>query len=71
VVAQNREKLKADAVVMGWADAPVNRPTLVFGHRGGAGFTLTVYTAREELHSGHYGNFRPTPPLRWPGWPPR
>lgn len=62
VVAQNREKLKADAVVM--LDGPMhpsNRPTLVFGHRGGAGFTLTVYAAREELHSGHYGNFSPNP----------
>lgn len=62
VVTRNAERLKADAVVM--LDGPMhdtNRPTLVFGHRGGAGFTLTVYGAPEELHSGHYGNFAPNP----------
>ncbi|WP_374571513.1 M20/M25/M40 family metallo-hydrolase [Phenylobacterium sp.] len=62
VVARNAELLKADAVVM--LDGPMhdtNRPTLVFGHRGGAGFTLTVFGASEDLHSGHYGNFAPNP----------
>lgn len=62
VVAANAELLKADAVVM--LDGPMhdtNRPTLVFGHRGGAGFSLTVFGAPEELHSGHYGNFAPNP----------
>lgn len=62
VVARNRELLRADAVVM--LDGPMhrsNRPTLVFGHRGGAGLTLTVYGARAELHSGHYGNYAPNP----------
>jgi acetylornithine deacetylase/succinyl-diaminopimelate desuccinylase-like protein len=62
VVEQNRDRLKADAVVM--LDGPMhasNQPTLVFGHRGGTGFTLTVYGAREELHSGHYGNYAPNP----------
>lgn len=62
IVAANAELLKADAVVM--LDGPMhdtNRPTLVFGHRGGAGFSLTVYGAPEDLHSGHYGNFAPNP----------
>ncbi|MCD7097245.1 M20/M25/M40 family metallo-hydrolase [Stenotrophomonas sp. MMGLT7] len=62
VVARNRALLQADAVVM--LDGPMhrsNRPTLVFGHRGGTGLLLTVYGAREELHSGHYGNYAPNP----------
>lgn len=64
VVERNRELLKADAVVM--LDGPMhisNRPTLVFGHRGGGGFRLTVHAARSELHSGHYGNFSPDPSI--------
>lgn len=62
VVARNRQLLQADAVVM--LDGPShrsNRPTLVFGHRGGTGLLLTVYGARSELHSGHYGNYAPNP----------
>jgi acetylornithine deacetylase/succinyl-diaminopimelate desuccinylase-like protein len=64
VVKANAEALKADAVVM--LDGPMhasNRPTLVFGHRGGAGFSLTVYGAYGDLHSGHYGNYAPNPAM--------
>ncbi|PZU08731.1 M20/M25/M40 family metallo-hydrolase [Sphingomonas sp.] len=62
VVDRNAELLKADAVVM--LDGPMhesNKPTLVFGHRGGGGFALTVWGARSELHSGHYGNYAANP----------
>lgn len=62
VVKANAALLRADAVVM--LDGPMhpsNRPTLVFGHRGGTGFALTVFGAAEELHSGHYGNYAPNP----------
>jgi acetylornithine deacetylase/succinyl-diaminopimelate desuccinylase-like protein len=62
VVKRNAELLKADAILM--MDGPMhesNKPTVVFGHRSGAGFTLTVYGARTELHSGHYGNYAPNP----------
>lgn len=62
VVARNVDILRADAIVM--LDGPMhatNRPTIVFGHRGGGGFTLTVFGARSELHSGHYGNYAPNP----------
>ncbi|QJU60567.1 M20/M25/M40 family metallo-hydrolase [Sphingomonas sp. AP4-R1] len=62
VVEQNAALLKADAVVM--LDGPMhesNKPTLVFGHRGGGGFSLTVWGARTELHSGHYGNYASNP----------
>lgn len=62
VVDRNAALLKADAVVM--LDGPMhesNQPTLVFGHRGGGGFTLTVWGAKTELHSGHYGNYAANP----------
>ncbi|MEZ5984791.1 MAG: M20/M25/M40 family metallo-hydrolase [Hyphomonas sp.] len=62
VVKRNADLLAADAVIM--LDGPMhisNRPTVVYGHRGGAGFELTVYGARTELHSGHYGNYSPNP----------
>jgi acetylornithine deacetylase/succinyl-diaminopimelate desuccinylase-like protein len=64
VVARNLALLKADAVVM--LDGPLhssNKPTIAFGHRSGAGFTLTVFGARSEVHSGHFGNFAPNPAL--------
>lgn len=64
VVKRNADLLKADAVVM--LDGPMhasNRPTLVFGHRGGAGLSLTVFGAGGELHSGHYGNYSPNPAM--------
>jgi acetylornithine deacetylase/succinyl-diaminopimelate desuccinylase-like protein len=64
VVKRNADLLRADAVVM--LDGPMhasNRPTLVFGHRGGTGFTLTVFGARGDLHSGHYGNYSPNPAM--------
>lgn len=62
VIARNLDLMKADAVVM--LDGPMhasNKPTIVFGNRGGGGFGLTVFGARGELHSGHYGNYSPNP----------
>lgn len=62
VVERNAALLKADAVVM--LDGPMhasNRPTIVFGHRGGTGFALTVFGPRAELHSGHFGNYAADP----------
>ena len=65
VVAANRDALRADAVVI--IDGPrheSNQPTLVFGNRGLLAATLTVYAARGDLHSGHYGNYVPNPAQR-------
>jgi len=65
VASANRELLKADAIIVN--DGPMhetNRPTVVFGNRGGAGVRLTVYGAKSNLHSGHYGNYSPNPALR-------
>ena len=65
VVAANAASFKSDALVV--LDGPAHasgRPTLVFGNRGIAQATLTVYGPRAPLHSGHYGNYAPNPALR-------
>ena len=36
----------------------------MFGNRGVASVTLTVFGPRAPLHSGHYGNYVPNPALR-------
>ncbi len=65
VVKANRALLKADAIVI--HDGPRHaseRPTLIFGNRGAAPVTLTVFGPRAPLHSGHYGNYAPNPAMR-------
>jgi acetylornithine deacetylase/succinyl-diaminopimelate desuccinylase-like protein len=62
IVAQNRDLLKADALIMG--DGPMHqsgRQMVAFGNRGIVGFTLTVYGPINPLHDGHYGSFAPSP----------
>lgn len=64
-VERHRDLLAADMLVI--LDGPPhisNRPTLVFGARGIAQFTLTTYGPRAPQHSGHYGNYAPNPALR-------
>ena len=39
------------------------RQLLVFGARGNSVVDITVYGARIELHSGHYGNWAPNPAM--------
>ncbi|MCP5110009.1 MAG: M20/M25/M40 family metallo-hydrolase [bacterium] len=59
-----RELLDADVWL--FCDGPVHQTRqqqIVFGARGIVGLDLTVYGARRELHSGHYGNWAPNPPL--------
>jgi acetylornithine deacetylase/succinyl-diaminopimelate desuccinylase-like protein len=57
--------LKADlAMTLDGPRHPSGRPTLYFGVRGGAGMTLTVYGAKNDLHSGNYGNWAPDPSMR-------
>lgn len=64
-VARYRERLAADAMVI--FDGPphvTGEPTLTFGARGIARFTLTVYGPRVAQHSGHWGNYVPNPAMR-------
>jgi len=37
---------------------------MYFGARGGASLTVTVYTARNSMHSGNYGNWLPDANVR-------
>lgn len=57
--------LKTDvAITLDGPRHPSGRPTVYFGVRGGAGLTLTVFGARNDLHSGNYGNWAPDPSTR-------
>ena len=59
------ELLKGDvAIFLDGPRHPSGRPTAYFGVRGGTGFTLTVYGAKGDLHSGNYGNWAPDPSMR-------
>ncbi|WP_332369093.1 M20/M25/M40 family metallo-hydrolase [Spirosoma telluris] len=60
-----KDKLKADFMIV--MDGPMhssNIPTLTFGCRGNAGFTMTTYGAITQQHSGHFGNYSPNPAFR-------
>jgi len=65
VAKAHRELLRADAIVIN--DGPMhasNQPTIIFGNRGNTVVRLTVFGARSNLHSGHYGNYVPNPAQR-------
>ena len=65
VAAAHRDFLRADGIVIN--DGPMhesNQPTVVFGNRGTALVRLTVFGAKSNLHSGHYGNYAPNPAQR-------
>jgi acetylornithine deacetylase/succinyl-diaminopimelate desuccinylase-like protein len=64
-VERHRDRLAADMLVI--FDGPPHysgRPSLKFGARGIATFTLTTYGPRVPQHSGHYGNYAPNPGSR-------
>lgn len=62
VIRANLDLLKCDAMVIHDGNMhPTNRPTLVFGNRGIAFATLTVFGAKIALHSGNFGNYSPNP----------
>ncbi|MFT5132108.1 MAG: acetylornithine deacetylase/succinyl-diaminopimelate desuccinylase-like protein [Gammaproteobacteria bacterium] len=57
-----KDKYAADYMII--MDGPAhstNKPTLTFGARGVAWFSMTVYGAKLPQHSGHYGNYAPNP----------
>lgn len=64
IVQDNQGLLRGDVWLI--CDGPVsqNRQQQVyFGARGVTGLEITVYGARRELHSGHYGNWAPNPAM--------
>jgi acetylornithine deacetylase/succinyl-diaminopimelate desuccinylase-like protein len=64
ILAANKELFSGDVWLN--CDGPVHqsrRPLLLFGDRGISVVDITVYGARNELHSGHYGNWAPNPAM--------
>lgn len=64
-VEKYKDQLAADMLLI--YDGPrhtSNRPTLVFGARGIATVSLTVFGPRRPQHSGTYGNYVPNPAMR-------
>lgn len=65
IAKANAPLLKSDGlIILDGPQHPGNQPTLVFGNRGAASLTLTVYGPKMPLHSGHYGNYVPNPAQR-------
>lgn len=65
LVKKNRALLAADRlIIMDGTRHISDIPTIMFGARGIATLTLTVYGAKENLHSGQYGNYAPNPALK-------
>ena len=64
ILSANKELFSGD-VWLG-CDGPIDesgRPLLIFGARGISLVDITVYGPRNELHSGHYGNWAPNPAM--------
>jgi acetylornithine deacetylase/succinyl-diaminopimelate desuccinylase-like protein len=64
IISANKDLFAGDLWLM--CDGPLHqtrRQLVEFGDRGLARVDLTVYGARVELHSGHYGNWAPNPAM--------
>ena len=64
ILAANKEAFSGDLWLV--CDGPVHqtrRQSVIFGARSGVNLNITVYGARVELHSGHYGNWAPNPAM--------
>ncbi len=62
VVAENKMLFEADGIlIMDGTRHFSNLPNLAFGARGIATITLKIFGAKDDLHSGQYGNFAPNP----------
>ena len=65
VIAKYPDRLKSDLLVI--LDGPQHasgQPTIFYGARGGTGLDLSVYTAKQGMHSGNYGNWMPDANVR-------
>jgi acetylornithine deacetylase/succinyl-diaminopimelate desuccinylase-like protein len=64
-IRQHPDQLKSDLLIIcDGPQHPSGRPTMYFGARGGANLSVTVYTARNAMHSGNYGNWMPDANVR-------
>src|SRR5579863_4267592 len=64
ILASHRDLFTADVWLI--CDGPVaqnGRQLVAFGARGVVTVDITLYGARRELHSGHYGNWAPNPAM--------
>jgi acetylornithine deacetylase/succinyl-diaminopimelate desuccinylase-like protein len=64
ILDANRDLIHGDIWLV--CDGPVDQSgqqTVVFGARGIAHLRVTVYGPHHSLHSGHYGNWAPNPPV--------
>ncbi len=62
ILKQHADKLDAD--IMLFCDGPMHQSRtrqLVFGVRGSMTLDMTTYGPNRPLHSGHYGNWAPSP----------
>jgi len=61
-VASNRDLFEADGLlILDGTRSLADVPTLTYGARGIATFTLTTYAGLTDLHSGQYGSIIPNP----------
>ena len=64
ILASHKDLFSGDVWLI--CDGPVHqtrRQLVAFGARGVATVDITLYGARRELHSGHYGNWSPNPAM--------
>ena len=64
ILNANRDLVTGDVWLI--CDGPVDQSgeqAVVFGARGDTHLEVTIYGARRELHSGHYGNWAPNPAM--------
>jgi acetylornithine deacetylase/succinyl-diaminopimelate desuccinylase-like protein len=65
VVRTHADKLRSDVLlIVDGPQHPSGNPTIYYGARGGAGLTVSVYTAKSAMHSGNYGNWLPDANVR-------
>ena len=65
VVRNHADKLRSDVLlIVDGPQHPSGNPTIYYGARGGAGLTVSVYTAKSAMHSGNYGNWLPDANVR-------
>ena len=64
ILSANKELFAGDLWLM--CDGPVyqtRHQLIAFGARGDTGLDVTLFGPRNELHSGHYGNWAPNPAM--------